>query len=75
MAEWQPMETAPKDWTHVLVYDHASAEVCEAYYRAEHDTNDSCWCRANPTPMDEDSVLLEVTHWQPLPIPPAGAEG
>lgn len=70
MSEWQLIETAPKDWTHVIVYDHASDNVCEAYYRAEADPQESCWYMANLDGGFEDAVLAEVTHWMPLPEPP-----
>lgn len=58
-AEWQPIETAPRDGTEVWVYVAAahglpSFECMCAYHE------DAGWC------ADE---LREVTHWQPLPPP------
>ena len=61
---WQPIETAPKDWTHVLIC--VDGAVCEAYYRDDEEL----WCRANASTEDEDSILAGPTHWMPLPSPP-----
>jgi hypothetical protein len=70
MGEWQPIKTAPKDWSHVIVYDHASCAVGEAYYRAEETVDDSAWCWSNLSLDDEDAIVLEPTHWMPLPEHP-----
>jgi hypothetical protein len=65
---WQPIETAPMDWSHVLVYDCESAQVAEAYYRQ---CEDECgWYLAGGGPSDEGSKLIEPTHWMPLPPAP-----
>lgn len=65
---WRPAKTAPQDWTHILVYDHGSESVCEAYFSDEGN-----WVRANLWDNSEDSLLLDVTHWMPLPDPPRRA--
>lgn len=64
---WQPMSSAPKDWSDVLLYvpDLASdfRTVCEGYYDAE----ERAWC----TPMFGG---VTPTRWMPLPAAPTGEQ-
>jgi|688.fasta_scaffold36485_15 hypothetical protein len=63
---WQPIETAPRDGTAVMIYAPASdpakwavdlpAVVCTAAYH-----EDAGWCVC---------TVREVTHWMPLPAAP-----
>lgn len=72
--KWQPIETAPKDGTNILVLLHP--EIAErAGYQIEicHYKNlpllGETWTAQN----DGFSTELDgVTHWMPLPDPPAG---
>ncbi len=62
---WQPIETAPKDETRVLIYRPGFAEaVCVAWWSQ----NWKCW-RSVPGQHG-----WHPTHWQPLPAPPPGDE-
>ena len=63
---WRPMKSAPLNWTHVLVVDRQTREVCEAYWN----TNELCWLRANTDEYSEDNRLRPY-RWMPLPEPPA----
>lgn len=78
MSEWQPIETAPKDGTRVIVYEphgvHSRAgrrKVCSC-----DKVTESYWHQpGNPavegfwtSPMGQ--VRFKPTHWQPLPAPP-----
>ncbi|MQX90270.1 hypothetical protein [Sinorhizobium meliloti] len=60
---WQPIKTAPKDWTDVLLFvpnlDSDWRNVCEGYYDAENEV----W----ENPM---FGAVDPTRWQPLPAPP-----
>lgn len=68
--EWQPIETAPRDGTEVLVYArvlhpekwgvHLEPIICAASYHP-----DAGWCVCE---------IRDVTHWRPLPTPPAAAQ-
>jgi hypothetical protein len=68
--DWQPIETAPKDGTKVLVYAtvlhpekwgvHLEPMVCAASYHP-----DAGWCVCE---------IRDATHWRPLPAPPAAAK-
>lgn len=61
MAEWQPIETAPKDRA-ILVYGLRYSG--EGYQEVTHWYSDRWpieWMEGYHTP----------THWQPLPDPPA----
>ena len=63
-ALWQPIETAPRDGTLVIVRTNfveglPAFTTCCAYHP------DAGWC------VDE---LREPTHWRPLPQPPEGAK-
>jgi len=71
MNEWQPIETAPKDGSAVMLID----ERCEylpdrwaiAYWRPDSWANDWRVCGADGRDYQTD---IEPTHWQPLPEPP-----
>ena len=62
--EWQPIETAPKDGTDVLVV--ADGVVSEAEYWGD----DRGWWLANTAPTDYIDSQVWPTHWMPLPPPP-----
>lgn len=62
MSEWQSIETAPKDGTHVLLW--GTLHNMLALNNKMHVGKFACgWWVA-------DAVLSNVTHWQPLPTPP-----
>ncbi len=66
--KWRPIETAPRDGTLFLAYVPGSA-ISEMVF-CRRDTDDEDWM------MDwgnEATVIdIPVTHWMPLPNPPAG---
>jgi hypothetical protein len=66
--EWQPIETAPKDFTSVLVTGDQGF-VCEATYNADYDG----WWAANTHPTDAYDGQVYPTHWMPLPDAPHDA--
>lgn len=81
--KWQPIETAPKDGTHILVYAQDDYSVpfvswwgCDRYEKGEIPSLLGCgdvdierhWCVSGCE--DGDSTICEPTHWMPLPGPP-----
>lgn len=60
--DWQPIETAPKDGTEILVYEpnfeHAAIYVCKY--------DDPVWIEAG----GECYATWQPTHWMPLPKAP-----
>lgn len=68
MSEWQPIETAPRDGTVVLVCGHGSA----GYYVADAkwDTDEEAWCLFDQPSDDHVWPSHGHTHWMPLPEPP-----
>ena len=75
---WQPIETAPKDGTNVLVYANGSMEICffgegeeggdAALIFPEDDTTVARWRVSWSTePFD---IFDKITHWMPPPEPP-----
>lgn len=61
MAEWQPIDTAPRE-TYVLVCD-ARAEIWMAAYHPENKT--AKWRGAR------SEVYYDLLYWMPLPAPPS----
>ncbi len=57
--EWLPIETAPRDGTHILTFA-AGHGVAEGYWVSTSDGD---------TWRDDGA---EPSHWMPLPPPPAG---
>ncbi len=62
MIEWQPIETAPKDGTDVLVWDGRAVQLAQAY----EENGVVCWWNSSEQCKIDGSFL----RWQPLPAPP-----
>lgn len=73
MSDWQPIETAPKDGSFVLLcrrggdYEYATQVYVGAYVPFDDDPGDSVWLADGL--YHSDGVF---THWMPLPEPPRG---
>lgn len=70
--EWQPIETAPKDGTHILFGRalpwSSSSNVCIGFWADEHQTDFPDWHT-----IDGDLIINTNVwcYWMPLPSPPA----
>jgi hypothetical protein len=64
MSEWQPIETAPKDGTDIIVSD--SGELVSVAFFCE-DTE--MWFDSM-NHNGYDHTVRNPTHWMPLPAPP-----
>jgi hypothetical protein len=78
LAEWQPIETAPKDGRFVLVADPRLDQpvTIGAYYKADRDEQTGRFSAGSWDgwlSMDGDHLasISHPTHWMPLPDPPA----
>ena len=72
MTGWQPIETAPKDGTAVLLY-MADGKYAAAEFRTRND-GIAFWEIAHiETTGASICLLAKATHWQPLPAPPESA--
>lgn len=60
--EWQLIETAPKDGTHVLVFMYG--DMTTAYWDGE------TWELSIASDGPVESNEVNPTHWMPLPTPP-----
>jgi len=63
MTTWQPIDTAPKDGTAVLIWDGSDMVVAI--------------CEPNlliPWRSTYGDTIGEPTHWMPLPAPPEADE-
>lgn len=68
MSEWQPIETAPRDGTAILVTDGQTQRVAWTQHPAEHG-NVAAWTYYI-TRSGAYVVIMNPTHWMPLPSPP-----
>lgn len=66
--DWQPIDTAPKDGTRILVYSQ-SLYWLVAFFGGDHDRPGhlSQWRSA----WDAEWLARTPTHWMPLPDPPS----
>ena len=65
MSAWQPIETAPKDGTEMILlrYDDATNHLAIGHYMT-----DTAWM-GHSIPA-RFFPLQDATHWMPLPAPP-----
>lgn len=77
-AEWQPIETAPKDGTRIDIwainhslFNKPGSRIIDAYWGRVSD-----WMgRERDDWVGAASEHIEPTHWRPLPAPPALSKG
>lgn len=76
---WQPIETAPKDGTEVLVYGQWAGEIggkgdfgmfAATYGGPGREYPAHEW---DVVGVDGYSAWVRATHWMPLPAPPKSA--
>lgn len=65
--EWQPIETAPKDGTHILGFDGSYMTTVE-WWEPSHKTEPGSWNLVQGCIRGYSE--WEPTHWMPLPEPP-----
>lgn len=75
MSDWQPMATAPKDGTRILVWDgHYRMEVADWGERSVWSDRQigkgMQWCVGECDGEYNSRNEIEPTHWMPLPEPP-----
>lgn len=73
MTEWQPIETAPKDGTLILVAypNYRGASVTAARYGIGHATEDGYeWGFFDDDGEANAIKTAAPTNWMPLPQPP-----
>lgn len=75
-ATWQPIETAPKDGTPILVWAKGSWSI--AHLSRVRSSGEWIAMAAGDEAIrhqyengDEDYVVVVPTHWMPLPDPPS----
>lgn len=67
--DWQPIETAPKDGTHIIALRPTDPPHVESMYWARYEDADRDgdwhWSYDGDSPREGSP-----THWMPLPPPP-----
>ena len=67
MSEWQPIETAPKDGTSMLVVSRDGLVMIDKWHVCHtHPLGKPSYLSYNDWQFSKDP-----THWMPLPAPPA----
>ncbi len=69
MAEWQPIETAPRDGTAVLLWLQDEGFSVKGAWMPVHGNNPMWWIREMDISQSDDGFHL-ITHWMPLPDAP-----
>ena len=75
--EWQPIDTAPRDGSRILLYRPLANRTGDEPIDIKHGTSYSmgCWASTVPDGMTDENYTdgaCKATHWMPLPPPPAG---
>lgn len=71
MSEWQPIETAPRDGTDILVWSEILEELGNQSFGKLHAIArcvGGCWDVSHTCYYSVEAV--NPTHWMPLPTPP-----
>jgi hypothetical protein len=67
---WQPIASAPKDGTHILIWD---GEIeCVAKFDIWFTGHEGAWECVGASGYDIENAFKAPTYWMPLPPPPDG---
>lgn len=74
--DWQPIETAPKDGTIMLLYPLNTSDK-----RSNNGIGMGYWYRPHPDAKSQKGMWIthfsvgsrRITHWMPLPAPPGAS--
>lgn len=69
MSEWQPIETAPKDGSHIQVWPPTWTGVssCARWETDKHSKNPRpFWSRTDDFGRVGTSRAIKTTHWKPI---------
>lgn len=72
MAEWKPIETAPKDGTEILAYGIFTGEINGKYGAPQAAVVHRVGDQWHTTVGDYYSCICDATHWMPIPELPNG---
>jgi hypothetical protein len=67
MSEWQPIKTAPKDGTPILIWHQSEGTHMVQWEEVTNDERQKGWCDGW---YDIGTFCYLATHWMPLPEPP-----
>lgn len=65
---WQPIETAPRDGTEILIFIPDCDQAVASYQYGDDEDMAGWW-------GDGGFHYADPTHWQPLPAPPSDGGG
>ena len=69
MSEWEPIATAPKNGTRILV-SLPNKTMTTVFWAADYTGKNFEWRLCVPGEFAEDNLWGEPTHWMYLPMPP-----
>ncbi len=70
-SDWQPIETAPKDGTRILVWDGDLLAVAD-WDQPHVCARTNAWCVGEcDGEYNDRTTMWKPTHWMPLPEPPS----
>jgi len=68
---WQPIDTAPKDGTNILMWNGDEIQVCSWHCPGIFDNDRFYWAHGDIlNKYNSKQELYAPTYWQPLPEPP-----
>jgi hypothetical protein len=71
IAPWQPIETAPKDGSWVLLWVENNRQAIVAYWSGKPLWDGNFWvAQGEVCSWDLENNFYHPTHWKPLPDPP-----
>lgn len=75
MSKWQLIETAPKD-KDVIVFDAHKSQVRVAFWGVDPSDGGGEWVfgRFFVEQKMNCLIVVEPTHWMPIPLPPTKGE-
>lgn len=71
-AQWQPIETAPKDGTEIVLYGACYPEHSRSRYAKDANVG---WFSSGEWKTRVYGETCDATHWMPLPAGPVSTSG